>query len=56
MKKDYITPQVIIIALTPHRLLTGSNKMQMTITGGSSVPSAVLDFGGVDEDGDKEGE
>lgn len=54
MKKEYLKPQMSIVALKPHRLLTGSNKMNMVVGGGVSngtVPEAVINFGGVDEEG-----
>lgn len=53
MKKDFIKPQMNIVALEPYRLLTGSNKMEVS---SSSISGSVIDFGGVDEDGEKEGE
>ena len=56
MKKDYIRPQMNIVALKQQRLLAGSNKMKVTSSSISGVPSSIIDYGGVDEDGDLEGE
>ena len=50
MKKIYLKPQMNIVALKYHQLLSSSNfRMVVTV---NDVPDAVIEYGGIDEDGD----